>query len=963
MPRINNKDAYPFDNQLSLDDYVIGSDADNVDVTRNYRLRGVYQTFKSALNLASLEYTFAGGSDPDINHTDAGFFTTNSDTTLFGSITSLLVNKEDLNGIDISSIVDVVSQNTSSFILRLFKPSASDQVFYFAISNITDNTTHYTFTVSDFVGGTAIVDETTYTLSFDLAGVPSIYSETDPVFTASDAASITASQITNWDTAFGWGDHSVEGYLTSSDISSFISLTDLSITTAVAGTAALSYNNLTGVFTYTPPDLSSYITTETDPIFAASAASNVTTVSINQWNTAYGWGDHSVEGYITSETDPVFSASIAAGITLSDTNNWNSAYAWGDHAAVGYLTSADIDTFAELDTIVADKSLVNLEDGGVFSGSVSVPDQAYGVSWNGSSQVPTKNAVYDQMETRLAASSYTAADVLSKLLTVDGSGSGLDADTVDALEASQFVRSDTSDTMSGDYTVLGSVNLGSNTDSTYRQLTVTRKDSTTSDYGTSGIVVDVNSQYGIFYNNVNGSTAGQIRLGGTSNTFEYNDGTASWNILNESTTEANFTNFPSTSNISFNFDNASIVNQGATLRYEYSDTNMLTGGGFGFQILGYAGSVDPSLEVEGLIYSDTELRTAGRVTSEGIDIISSGTAMDVQTGVSQWAIRTDTNNANFSGILFSSAGDGYILGRTSAGNLGIDLRPFETSKLYGNILEVHGQSPRLRLLEKSSGTEADVFGSSTSDWTVLLDGGDFDIRENNTTNTRFRVESGGVVNTYNNLVINSGGDLQFASSGSVLIHSTEQSRDKIRVWSSAPYSIGMGSLYTYGGLNNDFSMTFQMNNDNDRGWWWGDDSHTNAQGAMALTTQGRLTVASYTRIGYGESDTTIPGTTYMLQVNGDVQASDFVLSSDFRMKEDVSTLEPKNIDAKWKKFRFVEDESKAIRHGVIAQELEEVHPEFVVTDEKGMKSVRYVDLLVAKIAELEARIEKLENSK
>ena len=38
--------------------------------------------------------------------------------------------------------------------------------------------------------------------------------------------------------------------------------------------------------------------------------------------------------------------------------------------------------------------------------------------------------------TRLLSSSYTAADVLSKILTVDGTGSGLDADTIDGLQPS-----------------------------------------------------------------------------------------------------------------------------------------------------------------------------------------------------------------------------------------------------------------------------------------------------------------------------------------------------------------------------------------------------------------------------------------------------------------------------------------------------------------------------------------------
>ena len=43
-----------------------------------------------------------------------------------------------------------------------------------------------------------------------------------------------------------------------------ISLTDLSVTQNSAGTAALSYNNSNGVFSYTPPDLSSYLTTTGD---------------------------------------------------------------------------------------------------------------------------------------------------------------------------------------------------------------------------------------------------------------------------------------------------------------------------------------------------------------------------------------------------------------------------------------------------------------------------------------------------------------------------------------------------------------------------------------------------------------------------------------------------------------------------------------------------------------------------
>jgi hypothetical protein len=103
---------------------------------------------------------------------------------------------------------------------------------------------------------------------------------------------------------------------------------------------------------------------------------------------------------------------------------------------------------------------------------------------------------------------------------------------------------------------------------------------------------------------------------------------------------------------------------------------------------------------------------------------------------------------------------------------------------------------------------------------------------------------------------------------SAIITNSISTRDKIRVWTTAPYNIGMGSNYTYGGLGNEYAMTFQMDNNSNRGFWWGDQSHTNAQGAMSLTTNGYLTVATAMRLGYGETDTTTPGGTYKLDVGG-----------------------------------------------------------------------------------------------
>jgi hypothetical protein len=65
------------------------------------------------------------------------------------------------------------------------------------------------------------------------------------------------------------------------------------------------------------------------------------TVDTSNGDTAYSWGDHADAGYLTSydETDPVFTASAAHNITTGNIANWEAAYSWGDHSAEGYLTS------------------------------------------------------------------------------------------------------------------------------------------------------------------------------------------------------------------------------------------------------------------------------------------------------------------------------------------------------------------------------------------------------------------------------------------------------------------------------------------------------------------------------------------------------------------------------------------------------------------------------------------------
>ena len=54
-----------------------------------------------------------------------------------------------------------------------------------------------------------------------------------------------------------------------------------------------------------------------------------------------------------------------------------------------------------------------------------------------------------------ATADQTASEILTKLLTVDGPGSGLNADVLDGLDSGSFIRADAADTASGDVTFSG----------------------------------------------------------------------------------------------------------------------------------------------------------------------------------------------------------------------------------------------------------------------------------------------------------------------------------------------------------------------------------------------------------------------------------------------------------------------------------------------------------------------------
>ena len=125
-------------------------------------------------------------------------------------------------------------------------------------------------------GGSGSVERVALTMptGFSVAGSPVTTSGTLAVTFASGYSLPTTEKQNQWDTAYGWGDHSVQGYATQEWVNSMLpSSTDIS-----------------------------------------------------HWNTAY------------SNSHTHSNKSVLDGITSTKTSHWDAAYSWGNHADAGYAT-------------------------------------------------------------------------------------------------------------------------------------------------------------------------------------------------------------------------------------------------------------------------------------------------------------------------------------------------------------------------------------------------------------------------------------------------------------------------------------------------------------------------------------------------------------------------------------------------------------------------------------------------
>tara|TARA_S200002703_G_C3801022_1_gene247562 strand:- start:1432 stop:2397 length:966 start_codon:yes stop_codon:yes gene_type:complete len=144
--------------------------------------------------------------------------------------------------------------------------------------------------------------------------------------------------------------------------------------------------------------------------------------------------DGSGSGLDADTLDGIQSGSFSTNNYITDhytSNNYIQSYVAAQVASVVDSAPAALDTLNELAAALGDDAN--------FSTTVSNQIGIRSTNTYVNSTFSSNNYLQGQLSTKLNSSSYTASDVLTKIKTVDGSGSGLDADLLDGIHASGLV--------------------------------------------------------------------------------------------------------------------------------------------------------------------------------------------------------------------------------------------------------------------------------------------------------------------------------------------------------------------------------------------------------------------------------------------------------------------------------------------------------------------------------------------
>lgn len=218
---------------------------------------------------------------------------------------------------------------------------------------------------------------------------------------------------------------------TSGVVSGSATMDDLSATSLADPNAdrMVFWDDSDGQYEFLTPGTGLSITGNTMNV-GGLTVSQFSSAAISQWTND--------AGYLTSESDPVFGASAAASISSGDISNWDDAFGWGNHASAGYLTNLTGFDFDDLDnTNLADPNADKLLfwDDGAGEYAFLEPNDGLAISGTNLNVTVTAPIVISSGNVALDLTAtygwsgphtFAAASVFNEDVTFDGATAGRD---------------------------------------------------------------------------------------------------------------------------------------------------------------------------------------------------------------------------------------------------------------------------------------------------------------------------------------------------------------------------------------------------------------------------------------------------------------------------------------------------------------------------------------------------------
>lgn len=219
--------------------------------------------------------------------------------------------------------------------LSAFLTSEVDPLFSASVASKIDATDTAKWSLKSSFSG-SFIDLTNKPTTLDGYGI------TDAMSTLHTANSITSTNIANWNAAYGWGNHTGL-YRPITYVPSWNEITSNPFSvSSPSNNQMLRYNSSSGKWeNFTPNFLSNF--SESDPLWSNVSGNYYTKTNMKTSGEAQLHFNNitskptTLAGY--GIVDAMSTSHAANAITSANISNWTTAYNWGNHANAGYLKS------------------------------------------------------------------------------------------------------------------------------------------------------------------------------------------------------------------------------------------------------------------------------------------------------------------------------------------------------------------------------------------------------------------------------------------------------------------------------------------------------------------------------------------------------------------------------------------------------------------------------------------------